>query len=341
MSAMPIGVSMMPLENRHDTLIDVATTAERLGYDSYFLPETWAYDVTVLMAEAAFRTQRLMLGTGILGVWGRSAGTLAMGAASLAEASSGRFVLGLGASTAQLTEGLHDVPFVAPLARMRRTVVQVRALLRGERVPLGVATGARPLKLNLALRTEVPIFLAALTDESVRLAGELADGWLPFLYPRRSLPHGLALLREGAARSGDADRRVSVYPSIPTVVANDPTEARAGAAWFVSFYLTTMGPLYRRSLARQGFGREIDLVLGANTPRFAAAVPPEAEVLLEELTVFGTPAQARERLAQWHAAGADMPLVFIGPNLAPDEIERTLTAFAPMLESERAREARG
>src|SRR5207244_4860415 len=94
------------------------------------------------------------------------------------------------------------------------------------------------------------------------------------------------------------------------------------------------------ALARQGFGREIDLVLGANTPRFAAAVPPEAEVLLEELTVFGTPAQARERLAQWHATGADMPLVFIRPSLAPDEIERTLSAFAPMLESERAREAR-
>src|SRR3989475_5147014 len=246
MSAMPIGVSVMPLENRHDTLIGVATTAERLGYDSYFLPETWAYDVTVLMTEAAFRTQRLMLGTGILGVWGRSAGTLAMGAASLAEASSGRFVLGLGASTAQLTEGLHDVPFVAPLARMRRTVTQVRALLGGERVPLAVATGAGPLKLNRAASSAVPIFLAALTDESVRLAGELADGWLPFLYPRRCLAQGLELLREGAARSCDAARRVSVYPTVPTVVADDPAEARAGAAWFVSFYLTTMGPLYRR-----------------------------------------------------------------------------------------------
>jgi alkanesulfonate monooxygenase SsuD/methylene tetrahydromethanopterin reductase-like flavin-dependent oxidoreductase (luciferase family) len=167
----------------------------------------------------------------------------------------------------------------------------------------------------------------------VRLAGELADGWLPFLYPRRCLPQGLALLREGAARSGDADRRVSVYPSVPTVVADDPAQARAGAAWFVSFYLTTMGPLYRRSLARQGFGREIDLVLGANTPRFTATVPAEAEVLLDELTVFGTPAQARERLAQWHAAGADMPLVFIRPSLAQEEIERTLSAFAPMLES--------
>jgi len=333
MSAMPVGVSVMPLENRREALIGVATTAERLGYDAYFLPETWAQDITVLMAEAALRTERLLLGTGILGVWGRSSGTLALAAASLAEVSAGRFVLGLGASTAQLTEGLHDVPFVAPLAKMRRTVTQVRALLRGERVPLGVATGARPLKLNLALTGAVPIFVAALTDESVRLAGELADGWLPFLYPRRCLPQGLALLREGAARSGDADRRVSVYPSIPTVVADDPAEARAGAAWFVSFYLTTMGPLYRRSLARQGFGREIDAVIGANTPRFTAAVPPEAEVLLEELTVFGTPVEARERLAQWHAAGADMPLVFIRPDLAPQEIERTLSAFAPMLES--------
>lgn len=333
MSAMPLGVSVMPLENRHDTLIGVAEIAERLGYASYFLPETWAHDVTVLMTEAALRTRRLVLGTGILGVWGRSAGTLAMGAASLAEASAGRFVLGLGASTAQLTEGLHDVPFQAPLVKMRQTVTQVRALLRGERVPLGVTTAARPLKLNLALTTNVPILLAALTDESVRLAGELADGWLPFLYPRRCLAQGVALLREGAARSGDPERRVSVYPTVPTVVADDPAEARAGAAWFVAFYLTTMGPLYRRSLARQGFGREIDLVLGANSPRFTGTVPPEADALLEELTVFGTPAEARERLSRWHVAGADMPLVFVRPNLAPEEIEGTLAAFAPMLES--------
>src|SRR5207245_11422355 len=122
------------------------------------------------MAEAAFRTQRLMLGTGILGVWGRSAGTLAMGAASLAEASAGRFVLGLGASTAQLTEGLHDVPFVAPLARMRRTVMQVRAVLRGERVPLGVATRARPRRLNPAPRADVSLFLAALSAQLRQLS---------------------------------------------------------------------------------------------------------------------------------------------------------------------------
>src|SRR5882724_2317481 len=202
MNAKPIGVSVMPLDNRRETLIGVAATAEQLGYSSYFLPETWAHDVTVLMAEAAIRTTHLSLGTGILGVWGRSAGTLAMAAASLSEVSSGRFVLGLGASTAQLTEGLHDVPFVGPLAKMRRTVTQVRALVRGERIPLAAASAARPLKLNLAPAAELPIFLAALTDESVRLAGELADGWLPFMYPRRCLAQGRALLREGAARAG-------------------------------------------------------------------------------------------------------------------------------------------
>src|SRR6266403_221677 len=333
MNARPIGVSVMPLDNRREALIGVAAIAEQLGYSAYFLPETWAHDVTVLMAEMAIRTDRLSLGTGILGVWGRSAGTLAMAAASLSEVSSGRFVLGLGASTAQLTEGLHDVPFVAPLAKMRRTVTQVRALLGGERVPLAVATGARPLKLNLAPSGAVPIFLAALTDEAVRLAGELADGWLPFLYPRRSLAQGLELLREGAARSGDSSRRVSGYPTVPTVGADDPAEARAGAAWFVSFYLTTMGPLYRRSLGRQGFSREIDAVIGANSPKFTGEVPPAADSLLEELTAFGTPAEARERLGQWHAAGADMPLVFLRPNLTPAQIERTLSAFGPMLES--------
>src|SRR5262249_60218337 len=79
MSDALVGVSVMPLDNRRDALVDVATTAERLGYDGYFLPETWAHDVTVLMAEAAVKTRRILLGTGILGGGGRGAGTPAQG----------------------------------------------------------------------------------------------------------------------------------------------------------------------------------------------------------------------------------------------------------------------
>jgi len=320
----------MPLENRRETFVSLATTADRLGFDGLFLPETWAYDTTVLLAEAAVRTTRITLGTGILGVWNRSAATIAMAAATLASVSGGRFVLGLGASTPQLTEGLHDVAFAAPIARMRRTLVQVRALLRGERIPLAVATAARPLKLNVPPAPDLPIYLAALGDQSVRLAGELADGWTPFLYPKRHLVHGIERLREGAARGGHPDRLPIVCPSVPAVVAEDPAKAREGAAWFVAFYLVSMGTLYRQSLTRQGFGKEVEAVLAANTPKFTGAVPPDAEELLEELIVFGTPPEARRRLARWHEAGAALPVLLLRPNLSAEELEFTLNALRPL-----------
>jgi alkanesulfonate monooxygenase SsuD/methylene tetrahydromethanopterin reductase-like flavin-dependent oxidoreductase (luciferase family) len=324
-----IAVSFMPLENRREVLLSLAMAADRLGYDGYFLPETWAYDTTVLLAAAALRTERITLGTGILSVWNRSAATIAMAAATLASLSGGRFVLGLGASTPQLTEGLHDQPYVAPVARMRQTLQQVRALLRGERIPLAVATAARPLKLNVPAVPELPIYLAALGDASVRLAGELADGWTPFIYPRRCLPEGVERLREGAVRGGHPERLPVVSPSVPTVVSEDPARAREGAAWFVAFYIVSMGTLYRQSLSRQGFGKEVEVVLAANAPKFTGAVPPEAEALLEELTVFGTPAEARLRLARWHEAGAALPVLLLRPNLSAEELEFTLDALRP------------
>lgn len=333
MNRLRIGVSVMPLENRREALVELATAADRRGYDLFTLPETWVYDITVILAEAAVKTRRITLATGILGVWNRSAATIAMAARTLASMSGGRFILGLGASTPQLTEGLHDVPFVAPIGRMRRTVTQVRALLRGERVPLAVATSARPLKLNIPPGPEVPIYLAALGDDATRLTGELADGWMPFLYPLRCLADGIARLREGAARGGHPDRLPVICASLPTVVAAEPARAREGAAWFVSFYLTTMGTFYRDSLIRQGFEKEVKSVLAANTGKQAAIVPPDAEELLEQLIVYGTPEEARRRLARWHAAGVDSVGLLLRPSLPADELALTLDAFVPMLES--------
>ncbi len=326
-----LGVSVMPLENRHAVLAGLATVAERLGYEAVGLPESWSYDMTVLLAEAAARTRRLTLSTGILSVWGRSPGTIAMAANTLWTVSGGRFVLGLGASTAQLVEGLHDVPFATPVAKLRRTVTQVRALLGGERIPLAVATAARPLKLNVPPTPDVPIYLAALADASVRVAGETADGWLPFFYARDRLADGIALMREGAARGGAPDKRLGVWATVPTVVSDDPARAREGAAWFVAFYLTTMGTLYRQTLVRHGFGAAVEAVMAANSPKFTGAVPAKADELLEQLVVYGTPAEARERMARWLAAGADLGVVFLRAGLSPEEIELTLSAFQPML----------
>jgi alkanesulfonate monooxygenase SsuD/methylene tetrahydromethanopterin reductase-like flavin-dependent oxidoreductase (luciferase family) len=333
MSRPGIAVSVMPLENRREVIAELATAADRAGFDGFYLPETCAYDTTVLLAEAAVKTSRIRLGTGIIGVWNRTAATIAMAAATLASLSSGRFVLGLGASTPQLAEGLHDVPFGAPLGRMRRTIGQVRALLRGERIPLAVTTAARPLKLNVPSPAAVPIHVAAIGDDSIRLTGELADGWIPFMYPLRQVPEGLARLREGAARGGHPERLPDLCPSVPAVVSADAAKAREGAAWFVSFYVVSMGNFYRDSLSRQGFNKEVQAVLAANTPKFQGVVPPDAEELLEQLIVFGTPAEARRRLQRWHAAGAREVGLLLRPQLTPDEIAFTLDAFRPLLES--------
>ena len=329
-TARALAVSVMPLESRREQFLTLATLAERMGYSAMLLPETWVYDVTIVLAEAAVKTERIRVGSAILGVWNRSAATLAMGAATLASLSGGRFMLGLGASTPQLVEGLHDVPFGAPLARMRQVVTQVRALLRGERVPLAVTKEARALKLNVS-PMDVPICLAAIGDASVRLAGEIADGWMPFLYPLRMLGQGRDRLYEGAAR---AKRPAPpIYPMLPASVDDDPAKARAGAAWLVSFYMCSMGTFYRDTLIRFGFDKEVQAVLAANTPKFAGAVPPEAEVLLDELIVYGTPAEARGRLARWYEAGAVMPGLMFRPHLSADETRLSLEAFGPMLES--------
>ena len=322
-----LAVSVMPLENRRETILYIATAADRLGYETFFLPETWSHDTTLLLAEAAIRTQRIRLGTGVLGVWGRSAATLAMAASTLDDISGGRFILGLGASTAPLTEGLHDVPFQAPIGQMRRVVTQVRALLRGERIPLTAATGARPLRLNLPPRPALPIYVAGLAAATIRLTGELADGWLPFLYPYDRLAEGATLLREGAAKAGEPGRSARICPSVPAEVASESAAAREGAAWFVAFYLTTMGPLYRQGLARQGYTKEVEAVLAANPGREPAVVPAGAEGLLEHLTVFGTPEEARARLAHWYGAGAALPVLLLRPHLTREQIDFTLEAF--------------
>src|SRR2546425_500520 len=210
-----IALSVMPLETRREAIIGLATEGDHLGYDGFFLPETWAYDITVLLAEAAARTARITLGTGILGIWNRSAATVAMAGLTLHAMSGGRFVLGLGASTPQLAEGLHDTPFAPPVPRMRRMVTQIRALLRGERIPLAVTTHARALKLNVPPAPTLPIHIAALGDAMTRLAGELADAWMPFLYPWSQLATGVERLREGATRGGHPDRLPEIHPFVP------------------------------------------------------------------------------------------------------------------------------
>ena len=327
-----LGVTFPPMETRREVLVEAATEAEALGYDAFFVAEAWGLDAPVVLAEIATKTDRILLGSAVVNVWSRSAASLAMSAATLAEITGGRFVLGLGASTPQLIEGLHDVAFSSPLRHLRRVVTQIRQLLRGSRIPLQEGNQARPLRLGVG-PASVPIYLATLAPASIRLTGEIADGWMPFFFPLSRLHDGVKLLEEGRSQARASEDACRLCPILGAAVAEDDGSARERAAWWVSFYLTTMGPLYARTLKTLGYGSEVSAVLAANPDRQAAVVPADAEVLLEELIVFGTPGAARERLARWYTAGASLPILSLPPNRPWEEIRFALRALAPAAQS--------
>jgi alkanesulfonate monooxygenase SsuD/methylene tetrahydromethanopterin reductase-like flavin-dependent oxidoreductase (luciferase family) len=316
------------METRRSVVLHLARRAEQLGYQAFYLAEAWGHDASVLLAEIATRTDRIQLGTGVLNVWGRSPASLAMLASTLGEISGGRFELGLGAGSPQLAEGLHDTPFRNPVGQLAAVTRQVRRLLAGERMAPAAPGEQRPLRLATDPVPTLPINLAALGPAATRVAGELADGWFPFLLPISALPARVRLLDEGAAR-GTGIARPRIAPCLPIAVAPDADQARRLASWWVTFYLTSMGPLYPRTLRRLGFGDAVNGVLRANPTRHTADVPAGAQGLLDELTIWGDADTAQAALERWYAAGAQLPVLSLPPNRPVDELEYMIESLAP------------
>jgi alkanesulfonate monooxygenase SsuD/methylene tetrahydromethanopterin reductase-like flavin-dependent oxidoreductase (luciferase family) len=329
MPARRLAVGLTPLETRREVVLHVADRAEELGYDAFFLAEGWGHDAGVLLAEVAGRTDRITLGTGIINVWGRTPASIAMLATSLAELSGDRFVLGLGAGSPPLAEGLHDIAFAAPVERLGAVTRQVRRLLAGQRLEPTVERSTRPLKLAVIPETAIPLYLAALGPSAVQLAGELADGWCPFLLPLSGLDAGIRLLEQGRARGAPERTLPTIVPCIPTAVSADPSQALEVASWWVAFYLVSMGPLYRKTLHRLGHGQAVEEVLAANpTPR-TFEVPESARGLLDELTLWGDAEHARATLDRWYAAGAQLPCLTLPPGRSVEELDHMLESMHP------------
>ncbi len=318
------------METRRDVIVRAAVLADELGYEVFVVPEGWGLDSTPVLTEIALRTATIRLVSGVLSVWGRSAATLAMTAATLHQVSEGRYVLGLGASTKALAEGFHDVPFEHPAGKLRDTVTRVRALLGGLPAQLSQAPAARPLRLGQPPAPEVPIWVAALGDHATRVAAELGDGWMPAFVTRDRLPAWAAELsqrRESAAPGAEA---LTVVSGPIAAAGEDACAARDIVATCVAWYLGAMGDVYRRSVSGQGYAAEVGAILAANprpSPRHGV-VPPDAEVLLGQLAAYGTSYQVRRQLMSWDQA-ADIVTILLPPGMPWAGIEATLLAAAP------------
>ena len=177
--------------------VALAVRAEKLGYELVLAPEGYRSDAVSVLGLVAGRTERIALGSCVMQIPARPPATAAMTAATLDALSDGRFRLGLGVSNPDVSEGWYGVPFDGPLGRTREYVEIVRAALKGAPVtyvgshfqlPSGTRASA-PLHLYTErLRPTMPIYLAAVGPQNLRLAGRIADGWL-----------GSVALRDGRA----------------------------------------------------------------------------------------------------------------------------------------------
>lgn len=257
-------------------------------------------------------------------------GAIAMNAATLAEISGGRYILGLGASTRALAEGYHNQPFQRPAQKLLETTTEVRRLLDGQRANLDDGIESRALRMGQAPQPDLPIIIAAMGPKSIRVMVECADGWFPYYVTRDRFdtrtPEILAMRR--AAGRGDAAFDVLSGPTV--AVSEDIGEARGLVAANVAWYVAAMGGVYANSLRAEGYGAEVDAVMAANpkpSPK-TAIVPTEAEALLDQLTAFGPPDQVQTALAKWDAR-VDVTMVGVTPGAPWSQIEAILHAGAP------------
>jgi alkanesulfonate monooxygenase SsuD/methylene tetrahydromethanopterin reductase-like flavin-dependent oxidoreductase (luciferase family) len=322
-------------------LRDAAKEAARLGFESLWTP---AGGVPDSFHTCAAWSQDTGLRTGIsvvpaVKMWTPLA--LAAQAATLAQLSGGRFVLGLG--TGGYGPGFWESVGQPdkPIAVMRQYVTETRALLAGQTVTSdGPVTGAPgwPSTASLGVQNlpEAPVYLAALGPQMLRLAGEAADGVLLNWASPEHIAASRAAVDAGAARKGREPGSVPLTMYIRVCVDDDVAAARlALGAQVLGYAMAQPGAPntagYRGLFGKMGFDAEL-LELearrdkGAKLPELVAAASDE---LLRSVGYYGPANGAAEAFARL-SAGLDESIVRIvtaHPGLEP--VVAAMTALTP------------
>ena len=301
---------------REDQL-EIVQEAERLGYDSVWAAEAYGSDAATILGWIAGQTTRIKIGSAIFQMPGRSAAMTAMTAATLDQLSGGRMLLGIGSSGPQVSEGWHGVRFGRQLQRTREYIEVVRKALarerleyHGETIELPLPDGpGKALKLTIApIQDRIPIYLAAIGPKNTALAGEIADGWIPFLLSPEHLPQLRASLEDGAARAGRSLDGFDIAPAVNVMISDDLQAARDATRPMVALYVGGMGSrkqnFYNQLVQRYGFedaAREVqDLYLEGRREEAMAALPDE---LLDTVSLIGPKDVVTERLRVYRDAG--------------------------------------
>jgi coenzyme F420-dependent oxidoreductase len=315
-----------------EELVETARLAEELGYHSIWVPEMWGRDAFSILGLIAANTKRIKLATGIIPVFSRSPAVIAQTAATLDEISGGRMMLGLGTSGPAVIENWHGVPFDKPLQRTREYVEIIKMILGGGRVDYeGEIFSLKGFRLQFKpLRSDIPVLVAAIGPRNVRLAGETADGWIPFLVPVEGLSDSGKEFLEGARSRGRDRDKLIVCPYITTAVSENPDPAKDAVREHIAYYIGGMGTFYFNTVSRYGFGDEARAIRSAwEGGKKSAAIEAVSDGMLDSLSVSGTPEHGRAVLADYYKSVADVPVIVFPPKASRALVRETIISLAP------------
>jgi F420-dependent oxidoreductase-like protein len=308
------------IEPRQPGAAEFAVAAERIGVTSLWVPEVWGYDALTGLAYLAARTSSIKLGTFVVQLGSRSPALLATSALSLQELSAGRFILGIGTSGPRVMEGWHGVRFRKPVQTTRETIEIIRIVSGGERLehageiyPLPLPDSRGAALKPLVRPQRVPVYVAAMGPQNLRLTGEAADGWLGNAFIPEAAEVFLGPLREGAQRAGRTLDQLDLVAPVAVEFLDDAA-ADAAARRHADGYAFTIGAMgasgaggqnfYNDAFTRLGYGTEVETVARlwkeGKHDEARSAVPLD----LGRLTnLLGTPDAIAERVKRYRAVG--------------------------------------
>jgi len=315
-----------------EELVEYAQLSEELGYDSIWIPEMWGRDAFSLIGLLAGNTAKIKLATGIISVFSRTPAIIAQTAGTLDEISDGRIMLGLGTSGPIVIENWHGIKYDKPLQRTREYVEIIKMALNFERVNYeGDIFKLNNFKLQFKpIRSEIPVLVAAIGPKNTFLAGEVADGWIPFLIPLEGLKDARRHLVEGAKSAGRDIGEINICPYIPSAVSSDEESSKKALKEHIAYYVGGMGTYYYNTVSRHGFQDEAAQILQAwKTGDRSKACACVSDRMLDSLSIWGSVEKCKELIENYRARSVDTPILLFPPKATRRVVRDTIESLSP------------
>ncbi|WP_371602118.1 TIGR03564 family F420-dependent LLM class oxidoreductase [Streptomyces sp. NBC_01220] len=303
---MTVGVALSATgyDNQIDATVRLAREAAAAGLRSAWFGQTFGADSPQLAAIVGREVPDLQVGTSAIPVFGRHPLLVAGQAQTAQAATHGRYHLGLALGTKPLTEAAFGIPYERPIARLREFLTALRQLTETGNADFHgeLLTARTPLPARVpGAEGGVPLLVAAMGPQALRVSGELADGILPYLAgPRALAEHIVPAVTAAAEAAGRPAPRIVAL--VHGVVTATPDAARRTATEQLAFY--EQFPSYARAVELSGARRAGDVAVIGDGRTVAAEVRRYRDAGATEVVFAGTDlAGEADRRRTWELLG--------------------------------------